>query len=161
MALTDEGHPNSKTRSKTNRVVEPAVSAACREDFLNAAMAAIENRRLTQPPLQKNLASSTGGRSQVHNSTLLVSRLQSAQTRGEVVIDLVVAQVLFELAQTGVAVNNRTFDSGDFREILHMLGGDRVTEAGVMGSAGMDPRCTGGLEIRTAFPNGTGDGELW
>src|SRR5258708_24730021 len=41
-----------------------------------------------------------------------------------------------------------------------VLGGDAVAVARVMGTAGVNPRGAGGLEVGLALPDGSGDGEL-
>ncbi len=73
------------------------------------------------------------------------------------IIDLVVTELLFEGAKVCLRVDHGQFKAGDFGEVFHVFGGDRVAEPGVMRATGINPRGAGGLEIRPALPDGAGD----
>jgi len=74
--------------------------------------------------------------------------------------NFVVAQVLLEIAEVGVRVDDGGFQADDLGEIFHVLRRDALAEAGVVGSAGVDPGGATGLEVGLVLPHGAGDGEL-
>jgi len=74
-------------------------------------------------------------------------------------VNFVVAQCLFELGPARVGVDQDKFDAGHVRVIFEAFGRDRIAVAGVVGSAGVNPRGAGGLEIGPAFPDRAGEGE--
>ena len=63
----------------------------------------------------------------------------NAETAVQMVIDLVVAEVLLELAEGGFGVDDDRLDAGDGGEVLKHFGGDRVAVTGVVRAAGVDP----------------------
>jgi hypothetical protein len=72
------------------------------------------------------------------------------QTVGAVVPN----EFLIKLAQFRVRVNDDRFKSGNRREVFEHFRRDRLAEAGVMRTAGVNPRRARVLEIRTSLPNG-------
>jgi hypothetical protein len=74
-------------------------------------------------------------------------------------VHFVVAQCLFEFGPARVGVDQDKFAAGHVRVIFEAFGRDRIAVAGVVGSAGENPRGAGGLEIGPACPDRAGDGE--
>ena len=70
-----------------------------------------------------------------------------SQTRGKVVVNFILSKLLFEVAQPGTGINNCRFDSGDFGEIFQVLGCDGIAVTRMMSTPGIDPSCTGSLEV--------------
>ena len=86
--------------------------------------------------------------------------LHPAEALGQVVIDLVVAEVLAEGAEVGVCVYHRDFYTEHFGEVFHVLRLDGLAEGRVVGAAGVDSGCAAGLEVRPGFPDCAGHGQL-
>ena len=87
-------------------------------------------------------------------------RASGAEASIQVVVDFVVAEVLFEFGEAGVAVDGNQFDARNIREVFQDFCGHRITVAGVVSPSGEDPRMAGGLEIGLALPDGARDGEF-
>jgi len=69
------------------------------------------------------------------------------------VVDFVPAQFFFELCQLRVIIYQKIFDPGHTCKVLEVLCGENLTEAGVVGSSGQNPRSCGDFQIRFGYPN--------
>src|SRR5260370_16656923 len=85
---------------------------------------------------------------------------QTPQGRSEVVIDFVLTEIPFEIAQLRIGVDHHQLHACDVREILHVLCRHTIAVARVMSPTCVNPRCASCLEIRPALPHGTRDGPL-
>ncbi|MFM1944672.1 MAG: hypothetical protein RI897_3654 [Verrucomicrobiota bacterium] len=70
------------------------------------------------------------------------------------------AQFVFEVTDAAVLVDEQVFDAGYFGEVVEVFRGEGLTEAGVVGAAGVDPAGSGGGEIGVGIPEGAGYGEF-
>src|SRR5438105_4315269 len=86
--------------------------------------------------------------------------LKMAQPGGEVVVNLVGTQLGLKVAEVGFGVDHDQLEVEHLGEVLHVLSGDTVGIAGVVGAAGIDPGGAAGLEVGLVLPHSTGDGEL-
>jgi hypothetical protein len=57
------------------------------------------------------------------------------------------AQLLLEIPQPSLPIDEETFESDHFCEILDMLAGRGLAEDGVMWTTGVDPRCGRRLQV--------------
>ena len=76
------------------------------------------------------------------------------------VVQLVGAERLFEIAHVGCRVDNSDFHIGNLPEIFDMLGCYRVAEARVMGSTGVNPRGDRGFRSGLHFQNARATGSF-
>ena len=65
-----------------------------------------------------------------------------------------------ELVEAGFGVDADEFDPGHFGEVFEVFHGEGLAEAGVVGTAGVDPGRGGDFETGFGEPNGAGDGEF-
>src|SRR5205823_1717891 len=72
---------------------------------------------------------------------------------GEVVVDLVPAELFFEVVDARVLVDDDALDAGYVGEVLEGFDGERLAETRVVGGTGQDPRLGGGGQVRARLPD--------
>src|SRR5271165_4185397 len=88
---------------------------------------------------------------------LFGTKSSGPKTLGQIIVDVVGAQILLQAGNGGPLADPDELDVRDGREILEHFGRHAIAKAGVMRAAREDPGGAGRLEVGFAFPNRAGD----